>query len=169
MTQANLAPFGAQPLYRCLSLDPPWLERGGGKSCRGAQRHYPLMATAAIVELVRGSEPIARLAPSAHCWCWVTDNFLEDGLELMRALGFRYKRTLVWVKVKRAHGLATWMRWLVTELVSAANAIDEIRDAAPAARRDLTLRIGFVLVGPERQTNEASHSETHRRTMTPIS
>jgi hypothetical protein len=33
--------------------------------------------------------------------------------------------------------------------ISAANAIDEIRDAAPAARRDLTLRIGFVLMAGE--------------------
>lgn len=87
-------------MYRCLSLDPPWLERGGGKSCRGAQRHYTLMPTAEIVDLVLGSEPVARLAPSAHCWIWVTDNFLEDGLVLMRALGFRYVRTLAWVKVR---------------------------------------------------------------------
>jgi hypothetical protein len=33
--------------------------------------------------------------------------------------------------------------------ISAANAIDEISDAAPAARRDLTLRIGFVLMAGE--------------------
>jgi hypothetical protein len=33
--------------------------------------------------------------------------------------------------------------------MSAANAIDEISDAAPAARRDLTLRIGFVLMAGE--------------------
>jgi hypothetical protein len=36
--------------------------------------------------------------------------------------------------------------------ISAANAIDEIRDAAPAARRDLTLRIGFVLWAGEANT-----------------
>jgi hypothetical protein len=33
--------------------------------------------------------------------------------------------------------------------MSAANAIEEIRVAAPAARRDLTLRIGFVLLAGE--------------------
>jgi N6-adenosine-specific RNA methylase IME4 len=87
-------------MYRTISLDPPWLERGGGKSCRGAQRHYPLMPTAEIIDLVLESAPVGRLAPSAHCWIWVTDNFLEDGLQLMRALGFRYVRTLCWVKVR---------------------------------------------------------------------
>lgn len=106
MNQGDL--FGAcvEPLeaivanrYRCISLDPPWLERGGGKICRGAQRHYPLMPTPEIIDLVRGSAPVASLAPSAHAWCWVTDNFLEDGLLLLRALGFRYVRTLCWAKV----------------------------------------------------------------------
>lgn len=88
-------------MYRCISLDPPWPERGGGKSKRGADRHYDLMSVEAIVRTVVGSEPASLIAPDAHCWCWVTDNYLEGGLELMRALGFRYVRTLVWVKVKR--------------------------------------------------------------------
>jgi hypothetical protein len=35
------------------------------------------------------------------------------------------------------------------EGMSAANAIVENRDAAPAATRDLTLRIGFVLLSGE--------------------
>jgi hypothetical protein len=33
--------------------------------------------------------------------------------------------------------------------MSAANAIDDNRDAAPAATRNLTLRIGFVLLAGE--------------------
>jgi hypothetical protein len=33
--------------------------------------------------------------------------------------------------------------------MSAANAPDDNRDAAPAAMRDLTLRIGFVLLAGE--------------------
>lgn len=95
MSQPDL--FG---LYHCISLDPPWLERGGGKSCRGAQRHYPLMSTDAIFELVLGSEPVSRLAASAHAWIWVTDNFAEDGFRLMRAMGFRFVRFLIWIKVR---------------------------------------------------------------------
>ncbi len=27
--------------YKCVTMDPPWLERGGGKCKRGADRHYP--------------------------------------------------------------------------------------------------------------------------------
>lgn len=86
-------------MYKCMSLDPPWPERGGGKSKRGADRHYPVMTVHQIIDEVEQSEPVSRLAPDAHCWCWVTDNYLRGGLELMDVLGFRYVRTLVWVKV----------------------------------------------------------------------
>lgn len=85
-------------MYRCISLDPPWPECGGGKSKRGADRHYPVMSVSDIISTVEQSEPVSLLAPSCHCWCWVTDNYLEGGLRLMKALGFRYVRTLVWVK-----------------------------------------------------------------------
>lgn len=115
-------------MYKTISLDPPWLERGGGKSKRGADRHYPLMKTEAIIRTVMGSEPVSRIAPDAHCWCWVTDNFLEDGLLLMRTMGFRYVRTLVWVKTKAVDGLVTWMRRIQGWLAGAAAALDGLRD-----------------------------------------
>lgn len=93
--QAHL--FG--PTFRCISADPPWEERGGGKCKRGADRHYPLMSVPEIYDTMTGS-PLWRPAPSAHLWMWVTDNFLQDGLALMDALGFRFIRTMVWVKAK---------------------------------------------------------------------
>src|SRR5258708_2075769 len=49
--------------------------------------------------------------------------------------------------------------------MSAAKAADDNRDAAPAAMRNLTLRIGFVLLAGE--ANKASHRKTHGRTMAP--
>ena len=97
--QVSLAWDGREP-YRCIAMDPPWPERGGGKSKRGADRHYQVMDVPAIFDLVTGCEPVSRLARDAHCWIWVTDNYLEDGLALMRGLGFRYVRTLCWVKLR---------------------------------------------------------------------
>jgi N6-adenosine-specific RNA methylase IME4 len=70
------------------------MERGGGKIKRGADRWYPLMPTKDIASL-----PVQRVAAdSAHLWMWVTDNFLPDGLDVMKAWGFRYVRTWVWIK-----------------------------------------------------------------------
>lgn len=101
-------------MYKTISLDPPWPERGGGKSKRGADRHYPVMqvhGVGGIIDVVQQSEPVSRLAPDAHCWCWVTDNYLRGGLELMDALGFRFVRTLVWVKVTPTSGEKwDWLR-----------------------------------------------------------
>lgn len=104
--------------YRTIVADPPWLERGGGKSKRGADRHYPLMPFTEIVATMAGALGMdldrdmwtdkhtfshgerSHVADSAHAWIWVTDNFLKDGLRVMSFLGFRYVRTLVWVKMK---------------------------------------------------------------------
>lgn len=84
--------------YRTTLVDPPWMERGGGKSVRGAQRHYPLLPTPQILEVIASSpfDPDV----NSHLYLWVTDNFLKDGLWLMENLGFTYKRTFQWVKVK---------------------------------------------------------------------
>jgi N6-adenosine-specific RNA methylase IME4 len=86
--------------WRCIVTDPPWAELGGGKIKRGADRHYGLLSTDAIVDVheqyfakVGGPDPSGCLL-----WLWVTSNFLEDGLEVMRRLGFTYVTQLVWVK-----------------------------------------------------------------------
>jgi len=105
-----LAPkiVGPEGPYRCIYLDPPWPERGGGKSKRGADRHYDTLTVRQIEKVVLDALQVYAdwtaltagdaVARDAHCWIWVTDNYLEDGLYLMRKMGFRYKRTLVWVK-----------------------------------------------------------------------
>lgn len=83
--------------YRTIVADPPWLERGSGKCKRGADRHYPLMTTPAIVALM-SAELAGDVAPDAHLYLWVTNSFLPDGLDVMRALGFRYVTNVAWVK-----------------------------------------------------------------------
>jgi hypothetical protein len=50
------------------------------------------------------------------------------------------------------------------EGMSAANAADDSRDAAPAATKYLTLRIGFVLLSGEAD-NGGPTSKTHGLTM----
>jgi hypothetical protein len=103
---------------KCILLDPPWLERGGGK--RGAQNHYDLMSVADIHRTVMGAawndwsdgatapQFVFNPAPDAHLWCWVTDSYLLDGLSLIDRLGFRYVRTIVWVKMADANLEDEW-------------------------------------------------------------
>lgn len=87
------------PPFGTITMDPPWNERGGGKICRGAQRHYDLIKTnAQMIEVVKGSGYPGRMAANSHAYIWVTNNFLKDGIELMEAIGFRYVTNVVWVK-----------------------------------------------------------------------
>lgn len=86
-------------IYRTILADPPWSETGGGKIKRGADRHYPVMKTDAIIELMK-EQLEGRVAEHAHLYLWVTNNFLPDGLRVMEELGFTYKTNVVWAKSK---------------------------------------------------------------------
>ena len=83
--------------YQCLLIDPPWPEHGGGKSKRGADRHYPLMSVRKIAAL-----PVGELAADdAHLWLWATGNYLADAIDCGRAWGFRYVNFRPWVKTEK--------------------------------------------------------------------
>ena len=84
--------------YKTLVIDPPWSEVGGGKIKRGAQKHYPIMKTPAIITTIKQSEPFKHINEDAHLYLWVTNGFLQDGLVVMKELGFTYKTNWVWVK-----------------------------------------------------------------------
>jgi len=90
--------------YRTVYADPPWNETGARKIKRGADKHYPLMKTAEIIEYMK-QIPIDE---NAHLYLWVTNNHLTDGLEVMSALGFRYVTNIVWVKDR--FGLGQYFR-----------------------------------------------------------
>ena len=80
--------------YCTIYADPPWMERGGGRIKRGADRHYPLMKTVDICRL-----PVWRISEdNCHLYLWATNNFLPDGLKVMDAWGFRYVTMITWMK-----------------------------------------------------------------------
>jgi len=85
--------------YKTILIDPPWNESGGGKIKRGADRHYPLMKTKDIVKTIKECKEF-RPDDSCHLWLWVTKNFLPDAFKVIEELGFKYKTSAVWVKVK---------------------------------------------------------------------
>ena len=97
--------LGQPQQYKTIYADPPWAEYGGGKIKRGADRHYPLMKTKAIMDL-----PVNELTHSdgCHLYMWVTNNFLSDGLKVIDSWGFRYITNIVWVKDR--FGLGQYFR-----------------------------------------------------------
>jgi N6-adenosine-specific RNA methylase IME4 len=89
--------------YATITMDPPWLERGAGKVKRGADRHYPLIATKDM-PLVIAKSGMFRPAAHAHLYMWVTNNYLPDGIWLMQQLGFDYKTNIGWAKTRAGLG-----------------------------------------------------------------
>lgn len=94
-------------LFRTVLLDPPWPERGGGKIKRGADRHYNLVRVKDMPSVIMQSG-LFNFEENAHCYLWVTNNYLRQGFELLDSLRFRYVTNIVWEK-KRA-GLGQYFR-----------------------------------------------------------
>lgn len=87
--------FNTDRKYKTIYEDPPWMESGGGKIKRGADRHYPLMKTEDIKKL-----PVKDLIDESGChlYLWTTNNFLPQALEVVQAWGFEYITLVTWNK-----------------------------------------------------------------------
>lgn len=92
--------------YHTVLADPPWNERGGGQSVRGAQRHYHLLKTKEIIEIMRR----VPYAENCHLYLWATVNKLPDALKVIEAVGFRYVRQYQWVKCHIERQADNWLR-----------------------------------------------------------
>ena len=89
--------------FGTVYADPPW-PYGNTSTRAAAHRNY---ATLSLAELAR--LPVRQLAmPSAHLYLWVTNSFIEEGLQLMRAWGFRYVSKRTWCKTQI--GLGNYFR-----------------------------------------------------------
>lgn len=98
--------------FPCILIDPPWNETGGGKIKRGADRHYPLIKTRDIPGVIKSSG-IWLPADNAHLWLWATNNKLPDALEVGAALGFEYKSSVAWIKMREGKvqiGIGQYLR-----------------------------------------------------------
>ena len=80
------------PKFRAIEADPAWKPGQTGK--RGAAEKYGLMSTEDICKM-----PVGDLAADdAVLLLWVVNNGLQDGLDVMKAWGFRYVTNAVWDK-----------------------------------------------------------------------
>lgn len=95
-------------MYKCILMDPPWMERGGGKIKRGADKHYPLIKTKEMPRVIYESGVFNPDPSGCHLWMWSTNNFLPDALWLIEALGFRYITNAAWIKDRP--GLGQYLR-----------------------------------------------------------
>jgi N6-adenosine-specific RNA methylase IME4 len=110
--------------YRCIVVDPPWDQKGGGPhvgregfgDATGASKPMPYrtMSLAGIRAL-----PVAALADpdGCHLYLWTTNGFLRHAFDVMLAWGFSYSTTLVWAKTPMGGGLGGDAFGIATEFV----------------------------------------------------
>jgi N6-adenosine-specific RNA methylase IME4 len=85
--------------YDLVMVDPPWTfalysEKGEEKS---AQAQYGCMTLEQIQRL-----PIAGLGkPDSLCWLWATNPMLPQGIETLRAWGYRFVTAGTWAKMTK--------------------------------------------------------------------
>jgi len=95
--------FFAGRTFATILADPPWqFTNRTGKVAPEHKRltRYGTMDLPAICAL-----PVADVAaPTAHLYLWVPNALLPEGLEVMKAWGFKYKSNLIWHKIRKDGG-----------------------------------------------------------------
>ena len=99
----DLSEFLNGEKFATVMADPPW--RFTNRTGKVAPEHkrlsrYPTMDLDDICNL-----PVAEhLEDTAHCYLWVPNALLPEGLQVLEAWGFSYKSNIVWHKVRKDGG-----------------------------------------------------------------
>lgn len=89
--------------FSTLLADPPW--RFANRTGKVAPEHRRLDRYSTMpLEAIRALDVKSILAPNAHLYLWVPNALLPDGLEVMKAWGFRYVSNIIWAKRRKDGG-----------------------------------------------------------------
>ncbi len=99
----SLLKFAGRRRFQTILADPPWqFTNRTGKMAPEHRRlsRYATMSLKHICEL-----PVKDIADEpAHLYLWVPNALLPDGLEVLRAWGFKYKSNIIWHKIRKDGG-----------------------------------------------------------------
>jgi len=99
----DLSNFLKEQKFATIMADPPW--RFTNRTGKVAPEHkrlarYPTMNLEEICNL-----PIQNhLEETAHCYLWVPNALLPEGLQVLNAWGFNYKSNIIWHKIRKDGG-----------------------------------------------------------------
>lgn len=86
--------------YQLILIDPPWRYEFSVSTTREIENQYPTMDLEDIKKL-----PIGEMADKdSVIFLWVTSPKLEEGLEVLKAYGFKYVTSAIWDKIKIGMG-----------------------------------------------------------------
>jgi N6-adenosine-specific RNA methylase IME4 len=102
----------AAMIYRCIVVDPPWPQKGGG-TLQGREGWHdsngpslPMKyGTMSLADIHALNVPALAHPDGCHLYLWTTNGFLRDAFDVLTAWGFTYSTTLVWAKNPMGGGL----------------------------------------------------------------
>jgi len=99
----DLSTLGAEGPFGTVLADPPW--RFQNRSGKVAPEHKRLMRYDTMGWKDIAALPVADLmATRSHCYLWVPNALLAEGLAVLEGWGFTYKANLVWAKRRKDGG-----------------------------------------------------------------
>lgn len=92
----------AIPKVSTVMADPAWVKNQTGGSGRygSALNHYNLTS----LERIKAMPVQDFVADDAHLYLWVTNSNIDEGLEVIKAWGFRYITMFHWIKPRMGMG-----------------------------------------------------------------
>jgi len=101
--ELSLATLGVETPFGALLADPPW--RFQNRSGKVAPEHKRLMRYDTMDWKAIAALPVPDLmAARSHCYLWVPNALLAEGLAVLEGWGFTYKANLVWAKRRKDGG-----------------------------------------------------------------
>lgn len=131
----DLRKFLGDKKFSTVMADPPW--RFTNRTGKIAPEHHRLSrySTLSLEEIC--NLPVSEhMADTAHCYLWVPNALLPDGLRVLAAWGFEYKSNLIWHKIRKdgqsdGRGVGFYFR-NVTEVILFGVRGKNARTLAPA-------------------------------------
>lgn len=89
--------------WKTVLADPPW--RFSNRTGKVAPEHRRLERYATMdLEAIKGLAVDTVVAKHSHLYLWVPNALLPDGLDVMKAWGFRYVSNVIWAKRRKDGG-----------------------------------------------------------------
>ncbi len=134
----DLADFVGKDRFSTVLADPPW--RFVNRTGKVAPEHkrlsrYETLDVEAICDLTVSDFMEER----AHCYMWVPNALLPEGLKVMDAWGFTYKSNVIWHKIRKdggsdGRGVGFYFR-NVTEILLFGTRGKNVRTLPPGRRQ----------------------------------
>lgn len=124
--------------FSTVMADPPW--RFTNRTGKVAPEHRRLARYQTLtVEEICNLPVSEHVRDTAHCYLWVPNALLPEGLQVLSAWGFEYKSNLIWHKVRKdggsdGRGVGFYFR-NVTEIILFGVRGKKARTLAPARRQ----------------------------------